>query len=57
MSLALDQELAFLSLVLKYEEKCLELAYESPITGALKQELTFISLLLKYEKKILRVSL
>jgi hypothetical protein len=37
MSLALDQELAFLSLLLKYEKKCLELAYESAIAGALNR--------------------
>ena len=39
MSLALNQELAFLFLLLKYEEKCLELAYELPIAGALKHML------------------
>jgi hypothetical protein len=41
MILALDQELTFLSLVLKYK-KCLELAYESPIVGALT-EANFLS--------------
>jgi len=30
------QELASLSLLLKYEKKCLELAYESAIAGALR---------------------
>jgi hypothetical protein len=37
MSLALDQELAFLSLLLKYEKKCLEQAYELTIAGALSR--------------------
>jgi hypothetical protein len=36
MSLALDQELAFLFLPLKYK-KYLKLAYESSIAGALKK--------------------
>jgi hypothetical protein len=35
ISIALNQELAFLSLLLKYEKKCLELAYQLAITGAL----------------------
>jgi hypothetical protein len=34
ISLALDQELAFLSLLPQYEKKCLELVGESPIAGA-----------------------
>jgi hypothetical protein len=37
MSLALHQELASLSLLLKYEKKCLELAYELTIAGALNK--------------------
>jgi hypothetical protein len=36
VSLALDQELAFLSLMLKYEKKYLKLTYESAIVGALR---------------------